>query len=242
MKWGLLLAVAGFWTSSVSGQIGPNNIITTVAGAAWTFSGDGGPARNAPISQVFSLSTDANGNIIFADPGNQVVSRLNPDGTIAVLAGNGVRGFSGDGGPARRASLDNPLDAVMDKKGNLYISDSFNDHIRQVTPDGIIDAYIINISGARLAVDDSGTLYFTSPDECLIYRYTADLVLTKFAGNGTCGHSGDGGPAIQAKVSPGAGGLALDSAGNLYLAEGYYIRRIATDGTITTIAGTGQRG
>ena len=242
MKWSLVLAVAGGWPYCLAGQIGPNNIITTVAGAAWTFPGDGGPAKNAPLSQINSLSTDPNGNIIFADPGNQVVSRLNSDGTVTVLAGNGVRGFSGDGGPARRASLNNPVDAVMDKSGNLYISDSFNYHIRQVTPDGIISDYIDNVLGARLAVDNSGTLYFTYPDGCLIYRYTADLVLTKFAGNGTCGHSGDGGAALQASIAPGIGGLALDGAGNLYLAEGYYIRRITPDGTISTIAGSGEEG
>ncbi len=236
-----VLTFAGLWPLCAVAQIGPNNIITTVAGAAWTFPGDGKPAKSAPISQVRSLNTDPNGNIIFADPGNHVVSRLNADGTITVLAGNGVRGFSGEDGPARSASFNNPIDAVMDTNGNLYVSDSFNETIRLVTTDGIISSYVVNVGDARLAIDNNNSLYFTAPNECLIYRYTTDLVLTKVAGNGDCGHSGDGGSALQAKISP-FGGLAFDGAGNLYLAEGYYIRRIAPDGTITTIAGTGVAG
>ena len=236
-----VLTFAGLSPLSAVAQIGPNNIITTVAGAAWTFPGDGKPARSAPISQVRSLNTDTNGNIIFADPGNHVVSRLNANGTITVLAGNGVRGFSGEDGPARNASFNNPIDAVMDNNGNLYVSDSFNETIRLVTTDGVISSYVVNVSEARLALDNNNSLYFTAPSECLIYRYTTDLVLTKVAGNGVCGHSGDGGSSLQARISP-FGGLAFDGAGNLYLAEGYYIRRITPDGTITTIAGTGVAG
>src|SRR5437016_12830485 len=226
-----VLTFAGLWPWCAVAQIGPNNIITTVAGAAWTFPGDGKPAKSAPISQVRSLNTDPNGNIIFADPGNHVVSRLNADGTRAVIAGNGVRGFSGEDGPARSASFNNPIDAVMDTNGNLYVSDSFNETIRLVTPTawssngGVISSYVVNVGGARLAIDNNNSLYFTAPDECLIYRYTTDLVLTKVAGNGVCGHSGDGGSSLQARISP-FGGLAFDGAGNLYLAEGYYIRRI----------------
>jgi trimeric autotransporter adhesin len=242
----ILLAWATCCPIVLLGQIAPNSIITTFAGAAYTFPGDGGPALNAPISQVLSLATDLNGNIIFADPGNQVVNRLNSDGTLSVIAGNGVRGFSGDGGSARSASLNNPVDAVMDNNGSLYISDSFNNRIRKVTPDGTISTLYVNASsGARFAIDrNSNTLYTTGPNICVIYRTTSDGVLSIFAGNRVCGHSGDGGPALQASISPN-GGLAVDAAGNLYVAEEatYTIRKITPDGTtITTIAGTGQKG
>src|ERR1700719_5304073 len=104
----------------------PDSIISTYAGAAHTFSGDGEPALNAALSGFQQLQTDRNGNIIFADTNNHVVSRLNADGTLTVLAGNGIAGFSGEGGPARSASLRYPSDAVMDKAGNLYIYDSLN--------------------------------------------------------------------------------------------------------------------
>jgi uncharacterized protein (TIGR03437 family) len=245
------------------GQVGRDSFITSYAGATWTFPGNGGPAVNAPISQVISLNTDNQGNIIFADPGNHVVSRINSDGTITVIAGNGLRGFSGDGGPALSASLNNPIDAVMDTNGDLYITDSFNNRIREVTPDGIISTLYYNVdSGARLAIDTNSAtrqrrrrlfrsgsrvnnpLYNTAPGSCLIYVTTPGGGLSTFAGNGICGHSGDGGPATEAMISPGVGGLAVDEDGNVYLAEAAadYIRKITPDGIITTIAGTGEPG
>jgi len=182
----IVLTLAGWWPLCAVAQIGPNNIITTVAGASWTFPGDGKPAKDAPISLVLFLHTDRNGNIVFADFQNHVVSRLNADGTITVLAGNGVGGFSGDGGPARNASLNYPADAVMDKNGNLYISDSLNFSIRLVTPDGVISTYIDDLSSApSLALDNSNTLYFT--DDCSVYRDSPDEFIT-IAANGTCGH------------------------------------------------------
>src|ERR1700689_768793 len=119
----------------------PASIVSTFAGAAHTFNGDGNPACNPPLSGFQQGQHDRNGNIIFADPGNHVVSRLNADGTLTVLAGNGIAGFSGEGGPARSASLRYPSDAVMDKAGNLYIYDSENVRIRRVTPDGVISTY-----------------------------------------------------------------------------------------------------
>src|ERR1700691_1136202 len=149
--------------ASRSAELTQDSIISTFAGAAHTFSGDGGPALNAALSGFQQLQTDNNGNIIFADTGNQVVSRLNSDGTLTVLAGNGISGFSGEGGPARSASLSFPSDAVMDSAGNLYVYDSLNFRIRRVTPNGNIATY---------------------------------------AGNGTPGYAGDGGPAAQAEIQP----------------------------------------
>src|SRR5438105_1971442 len=126
-------------------QISQDSVITTLAGANWTFPGDVARATNAPLSQVVSLSTDPKGNIIFADPGNHVISRLNADGSLSVIAGNGIRGLSGDGGPALSASLNTPTEAAMDSSGNLYIVDSFNNVVRRVTPDGKIDTVIVNV-------------------------------------------------------------------------------------------------
>jgi uncharacterized protein (TIGR03437 family) len=258
----IALVVAGLCPTGLVAQIDRNSFITTFAGASWTFPGNGAAGKNAPISQVSSLNTDNDGNVIYADPGNHVVSRINANGTVTVIAGNGIRGFSGDGGPALSASLNNPIDVVMDSDGNLYISDSFNRRIRKVTPDGIISTLYVHIGSARLAIlnnniafrlrrtflrggsRQNNTLYNTDPNNCLIYQTTPDGTLTTFAGNGQCGHSGDGGPATSAMINPGDGGIAVDSAGNVYLAEApsYYIRKISPDGLITTIAGTGHRG
>ncbi len=133
-RWALLWIV---WSASLlHAQLPGSSIISTFAGAAWRFQGDGGPAVDAPISSFPGLATDPQGNVIFADYGNHLVSRLNADGTITVLAGNGIEGFSGDHGPALSASLDRPTSAVMDATGNLYIYDSTFARIRRVTPDG----------------------------------------------------------------------------------------------------------
>jgi len=255
----LLLTAA--LSSALSAQVTRDSIITTFSGAAWTFPGNGAIGQNAPISEVESLSTDGKGNIIFADPGNHEVSRLNADGTITVLAGNGLAGFSGDNGPARSASLNFPLDAVMDGKNNLYIYDSSNYRIRVVSSVGVISTYAGTGSpgssgdggpatAARigslvwLAVDSGGTLYLNDADSCVVRRITPDGIINRYAGTGTCGHTGDGGPALNAQIALFDGHIALDASGNLYLSEAgtSTIRKVTTSGTITTIAGTGQLG
>ena len=256
----LLLFLATL-SSVLSAQVTRNSIITTFSGAAWTFPVNGAQGYNAPISELESIQTDNQGNIIFADPGNHLVSRLNSDGTVSVLAGNGLAGLSGDNGPARSASLNFPLDAVMDSKGNLYIYDSSNYRIRLVNSSGTISTYagtgVPGFSGdggaavaaqigtvVFLAVDQSGSLYLNDADNCVVRRITTDGVINTFAGTGTCGHTGDGGPANKAEIALGTGHLTFDSTGNLYLAESETstIRKISPSGVITTIAGTGQFG
>jgi len=198
-----------------SADLTEDSIITTFAGAAHTFGGDGKPALNAALSGFQQIHTDRNGNVIFADSANQVVSRLNSDGTITVLAGNGIGGFSGEGGPARSASVSFPTDAVMDQAGNLYIYDSSNFRIRRVTPDGVISTYAgtgadgymgdggpatqaqIEPQG-KMAIDATGTLYFTDGFDSVIRRITTDGIISTYAGNGqtaTTPDNGDNGPA-----------------------------------------------
>jgi len=247
-----------------SAELTENSIITTFAGAAHTFSGDGQPALNAALSGFQQLHTDNAGNIIFADTYNSVVSRLNSDGTLTVLAGNGILGFSGDGGPARSASISLPSDAVMDKAGNLYIYDSHNYRIRRVTPAGIISTYAgtgesgytgdggpalqAQIEyGGKMAIDTAGTLYFTDGVDSVIRRITTNGIVSTYAGNGqlaTSPNNGNGGQATQASLGLSAGALAIDGAGNLYVAEDYtnQIREIAPNGIITTFAGSGTYG
>src|SRR5882724_5278214 len=179
------LAGAAMLCTALMAQISQDSVITTLAGASWTFPGDVARATNAPLSQVVSLATDPKGNIIFADPGNHVVSRLNADGSLSVIAGNGIRGLSGDGGPALSASLNTPTDTAFDSKGNLYIVDSFNNVVRRVTPDGNIDTVIVHVrTSARIAVDRNGNLYLTDVDNCVIYRSTPDINITVYVGSG----------------------------------------------------------
>jgi uncharacterized protein (TIGR03437 family) len=218
----------------------------------------------AALSGFQQVQTDRNGNVIFADTENQVVSRLNKDGTLTVLAGNGIDGFSGEGGPARSASLSFPSDAVMDNAGNLYIYDSLNFRIRRVTPDGIISTFAgtgVNgysgdggpatqakiQPGGKMAIDSVGTLYFTDGFDFVIRRITSGGTISTYAGNGsvpTAPNNGNNGPALKASLGLIAGGIAVDGAGNLYLAEDYtnQIRKISSAGIITTVAGTGDVG
>jgi uncharacterized protein (TIGR03437 family) len=238
-----------------------NSIITTYAGANHTFSGDGGSALAAGLSGFQQISTDRDGNIIFADTGNQVVTRLDSDGSVTVLAGNGIAGFSGEGGPATRASLRFPTDAAMDKSGNLYVYDSSNFRIRRVTPDGIISTYagtgvagytgdggpatMARIQqGGKMAIDSAGNLYFTDGVDYVVRRITPDGTISTYAGNGQPVHAGDNGPATSASIGTAIGALAVDDAGNLYIAEDItnQIRKVAPNGIITTLAGSGQIG
>ncbi len=179
-------------------------LIRTVAGNDWTFRIPGGLGKNAPLGYVDGLTTDSTGGIYVADQDNELVVRWQTDGTASVVAGNGIDGFSGDGGAAVNASLSFPADVAMDRFGTLYIADSGNNRIRKVTPDGII---------------------------------------TTIAGTGRQGFGGDNGPALTALLdTPTA--LAVDALGNLFLYDSgnYRIRKIGTDGTIRTVAGTGKPG
>src|SRR5262249_12983655 len=136
----------------------PQAVIPTTAGTEWVFPGDGKRALQAPIDQAYGITLDLQGNPVFSDLTSNVVSRLNPDGTLTVLAGNGLPGFSGDGGPAVNASLSGPKGVVFDSKGNLYIADGFNDRIRRVTPDGIISTYAGG--GRSTSLGDGGPAAF----------------------------------------------------------------------------------
>jgi trimeric autotransporter adhesin len=259
-KWALLW-IGCSAANLVYAQLSGSNIISTFAGTAWKFQGEDGPAVDATLSSFNQLSTDPQGNVIFADYGNHLVSRLNADGTITVLAGNGIGGFSGDHGPALSASLNRPSSAVMDAAGNLYIYDSTFARIRRVTPDGIIATYAgtgfygysgdhgpatkaaIN-NGGKLAVDYSGNLYLTDPFANVVRVITSDGIISTYAGNGKGVHAGDNIPATQAALALGTGQIVCDAAGNLYLAEdgASLIRKISPAGIITTVAGTGRAG
>jgi sugar lactone lactonase YvrE len=185
-------------------KIDAKGIITTFAGTGDPgHSGDGGPAAAARLSHPYGVRVAPDGSVLIADQGNHCVRRVEADGTIRTIAGTGVSGLSGDGGPAVEAMLECPDDVVVDLDGTIYIADADSRRVRKVTPDGLISTY---------------------------------------AGGGRRGESGDGGPATAATLQPVA--LALDDAGNLYVAdlENHRVRMITTEGTIHTLAGTGRRG
>jgi len=160
---------------------------------------------------------------------------------IDTVAGNGTLGYSGDGGPATEAQLDFPIDSAVDASGDLYICDSGNDRVRKVDASGTINTVVQVGSPTGIAIDAAGNLYISSLNEHQILKVDTSGIITTVAGNGTSGYSGDGGAASEAELNS-PFGLALDSSGNLYIADrdNRRIRKVAASGIITTVAGGGN--
>ena len=118
-----------------------NDIITTFAGnGTSSFPGSGGAATNAKLNNPFGLALDVTGNLYFADESNQRIRKVDLNGIITTVAGNGSIGSSGDGGAATNASFWNPMDVTVDNNGNLLVSDNINEYARKITAGGIISA------------------------------------------------------------------------------------------------------
>jgi len=233
------------------------NVITTVAGSTWAFRGDGGPATSAPLGLIYGVALDATGTVHATDADNCVVVKVLPSGILRVVAGNGICGYSGDGGQATAARLYSPQGAAVDTVGNLYIADSRNRRIRKVTPTGTITTVAGNgqasYSGdggpataaslndpTGVAVDAAGNLYIADHLNNRVRRVAPGGIVTTVAGNGDSGYSGDGGPATAASLYQ-PWGVAVDAAGNLYIADTRHnrVRKVTPGGTITTVAGGG---
>jgi sugar lactone lactonase YvrE len=205
--------------------------------------GDNGPAVNATLGYPEALTYDAQGNLYIADFAFARVRKITPAGTITTVAGNGVNGFSGDGGLARSAELSSPTGVAVDSFGNLYIADGPNARIRRVSPKGIITTFAGTgdfriLRPGQIAIDSKGNLYAVDGDQTNVRRIDPSGAITPVAGNGQMGFSGDGGPATAAMIV--AIGVAVDSAGNLLIAGGGKIRKVTPQGIISTLAdGTG---
>jgi len=220
-------------------------IASTTAGTGVSgYSGDGGLATSAQFNSPMGMRRDSQGNLYVADLGNSVIRKLSIDGTVSTVAGNGTQGYSGDGGPATSAQLSFPTAVALDGAGNLYIADYFNACVRKVDTNGTIST-LATASGflvRGVATDVAGNVYFSSSYEG-VWKVDSNGVTTKIVGNGTPGFSGDGGPATDAQTS-GVAGLALDASGNLYISEvqNSDVRKVDTNGIITTVAGNQQFG
>jgi trimeric autotransporter adhesin len=202
------------------------------------------------------LTSDAAGNLFFVD--QNTVLRLDAvSGLITQFAGNGSAGYTGDNGPATSAALNDPQGMALDSAGNLYIADSRNNVIRKVS-NGVITTVAGNgaagsgcLNGPAVsaqlnfpswvALDSAGSLYISDTLEYCV-RKVSNGTITTVAGSGQRAYSGDGGPAVSARLGP-PEGIALDSHGNLYIADAAnnVIREVtASNGTISTIAGNNQ--
>ncbi len=235
-------------------------IMETIAGTGVSgFSGDGGQATAAELSNPADVAVDASGNIFIVDFTTERVREINTNGIISTIAGNGTAGFSGDGGQATAAEISNACGVSFDGSGNLYISDRGNNRIRMVNTSGIISTYAGNGTGgysgdggpataAELRGQNgiqfdqaTGNLYIADYQNNAVRMVNSSGIISTVAGNGTGGYSGDGGQATAAQIANPMG-VAIDPAGNLYLADhsNNRVRLVNTSGIITTFAGTGS--
>jgi len=232
-------------------------VITTFAGTgiAGRRHGDGHPANEAAVRNPRGIVVDATGNVYFSDSGNQSVRMVDTSGIIHTFAGNGIAGYSGDGGAATSAELNQPAGLAIDSAGNIYIADTFNNVIRMVDTSHIIhtvagdgtEGYSGDGGSATSAeldrprgmfVDVSGNLYIADTNNRAIREVVAGIINT-IAGNGQLGCTGDGSAATAASI--GNPRDVLVSNGTLYISNGGcdHIRAVTlSSGIITTFAGT----
>jgi sugar lactone lactonase YvrE len=238
-----------------------SGLITTVVGTGGQgFAGDGGAATNAKINWPGGLAFDASGNLFIADQYNYRIRRMDQNGQITTIAGTGTNGYYGDGGPATNANLGIPSDMVVDGMGNLIIADANNNRIRLVDTNGNITtiagtgspgpdgdggpATAANLHDPwGVAMDSSGNLYIGDQFNNRVRCIDTNGIITTVAGNGNSTTDGDGGPATNASVQAPVG-LACDQSGNLYIVQygAGRVRRVDTNGIISTFAGGGAGG
>lgn len=237
-KWMLAALVA--WASV---DAGPTYVISTYAGGAPSPLGAAGES----LTGFSSVTTDGAGNVYFAS--EHSVFKIERAGTLTRVAGNARAGYAGDGGPATDAQLHMPYTIpaglAVDASGNLYIGDQGNARIRRVAPNGMITTFLgVTGSPAGIAFDRAGNLYVAINQlPPRILKLTPAGTMTKIAGNGPSGFSGDGGPGTQAQLDF-PSGLAVAADGSVYVSDmmNNRVRKISPQGIITTVAGTGVSG
>jgi streptogramin lyase len=246
-------------------RVAADGKITTVAGAGRKgYSGDGGAAVRAELNEPYEVRFDRAGNLYFVERMNHVVRRVDrKTKIISTVAGTGTAGFSGDGGPATKAAMNQPHSIQFDRRGDLYVCDILNHRVRRIEMrTGVITTFAgtgeklptadgAKIEGAPLNgpraidFDRDGNLWLALREGNAVYKL--DLrrgTIHHVAGTGQKGFTGNGGPARLATLS-GPKGLSVGPNGNVYLAdtESHSIRMIdVRRGTVELVAGTGEKG
>jgi trimeric autotransporter adhesin len=237
-------------------------IISTVAGKGTDGYGDGGAATKEQSEFSYyqdNVAVDSAGNLYITGIGDNRIRKVTPAGIITTVAGNGIQGYSGDGGPATEAQLNGGAMAV-DSAGNLYIADCGTHRVRKVTAAGIIStavgsgSYGYSRDGglatearlgcpSGLAIDSAGNLYIADSGNRQIYKVTPSGIISTVAGNGADAYGGDGGAATTAQLNAPLY-VTVDSAGNIYIADtgNHRVRKVTPDGKICTVAGNGKQG
>jgi len=245
--------------------IDPAGTISTVAGTGATetnqgsFGGDGGPATQAHMKEPTYIVFDAAGDLYLSDRDNQRIRMIDPNGVIKTVAGTGAPGFSGDGGPAIRAAVDDPAGLAIDPAGNVYFADSNNHRVRRIDAAGRITTLAgtgeTGDSGdggpasratlndpEALLIDSNGNLLVADPAADRIRLIDRKGIITAFAGTGRAGYSGDGGPGtgatFQAADSPFC--MALGPDRSIYIADsGNHAVRVVNQAGLMSTFGVG---
>ena len=228
------------------------------------FSGDGGPATKAQLSSPHDLAFDAAGNLFIADSGNHRIRRIDRQGVITTIAGDGKQAKAGYNDPPLLTSLNNPQSIAFDRAGNLLIADTYNHVVRRMDSSGAMTIFAGSVPGyggdggaatkaqfslpMAVAVAPDGSVYISDAGNSRIRRVAPDGRIQTVAGYGPPqdtyggGYGGDGGPLAKAKLFS-ATDLKFDAAGNLYIADSgnHRIRAVRND-AIATLAGTGKMG
>jgi hypothetical protein len=197
------LFISDFGTHTVR-RVDSGGVISTIAGnGAAGFGGDGGPGGSSQLNMPADVATDSAGNTYIADFSNARIRKVSPGGTITTFAGTGTPGYSGDGGQALAARLDEPAGLDIDSAGNIYITDFGNDTVRRIAPSGVITTVAGNGSGGYggdgglatagmlndptdVAVAGAGTVYIADFDGNRVRKVSGGIITT-IAGNGTAG-------------------------------------------------------
>jgi sugar lactone lactonase YvrE len=258
----MYIADGGIYCSGPGGhtvrKVDRHGIITTVAGTGEAgFSGDGGPATKAQLDVPFAVAADREGNLYITDENNLRIRKVDKDGIITTFAGTGEDRHSGDGGPATSAQLRDPGGIAFDTRGNLYVADYTS--VRKIDPSGTITtvagtgelgfsgdggpATEAKLTAYDLALDHKGNIYICDLENQRIRKVDRDGIIHTVAGSGKKGYSGDRGPATNAALKD-PWGIAVDREENVYIADHHnrVVRKVDPEGTITTIAGTGEAG
>ncbi len=238
---------------------GYGGIITTIAGTGTPgYNGNHALGIYTQLNGAYDVAIDHNGNVYIPDAGNNCIWKVNPADSIFMIAGTSIAGYNGDGIPATAAQVNSPIGIAVDIIGNVFFIDAYNYRIRRIDTNGIIttiagtgvagfspdgsqaDTVKLDLIGS-IRIDKSGNLFFT--DNVRVRKIDSAGIITTIAGNGIIGYSGDSGMATSAEI--GGSAIAIDSAGDIFIADGSSsnrVRMVNTAGFIYTIAGNGIGG
>ena len=217
-------------------KINTSGVVSTVAGnGAHAYTGDGGPATSAALYYPNGLYVDASGNLYIADAQNSVIRIVNTSGIISTFAGNGIPGYTGDGGAATAARLGHPRTVTGDAAGNIYFTDYDNGVVRKVSASGVISTVAGNGTAGYsgdggiatsaqmwdpygITTDAAGNLYISELHGNVIRKVNAAGIISTIAGMGYAGYTGDNGPARLALLNQ-PSGIAFSCSGNLLISD-----------------------